>query len=165
MVIDRVAHPGAVHRGSVRAMATTKPNARFVRTFSSLHRMVVELSGGRLLNGYKGEPMILLTTIGRKTGQARTWPLTGLRTGDGWAVAASNGGHDHHPAWYLNLEANPEASVADGGRTVAVRARITEGAERDAHFQRFVDYLDNYAQYAAATDRVIPVVLLEPVAR
>lgn len=151
-------------RGSVRAMATTKPNPVFVRAFSSFHRTVVRLSGGRLLTGFKGEPMILLTTTGRRSGQPRTWPLTGLRTGDGWAVAASNGGHDHHPAWYLNLEANPDATVQDGRRTVAVRARITEGAERDAQFQRFVDYLDNYAQYARATDRTIPVVLLEPVA-
>lgn len=145
-------------------MATTKPNPLFVRVLSSLHRTVVRISGGRLLTGFKGQPMILLTTTGRKTGQSRTWPLTGLRVGDGWAVAASNGGHDHHPAWYLNLAANPDASVQDGRRTVAVRARITEGAERDALYGRFEDYLSNYTAYREATDRVIPVVLLEPVA-
>jgi len=146
-------------------MTTTKPDPRFVRLFSSVHRTVVKLTGGRLLTGYKGEPMILLTTTGRRTGQARTWPLTGLRVGDGWAVAASNGGHDHHPAWYLNLEADPAATVQDGRRTTAVRARVTDGAERDALYERFVAYLDNYAQYQRATERVIPVVLLEPVAR
>jgi deazaflavin-dependent oxidoreductase (nitroreductase family) len=108
--------------------------------------------------------MILLTTTGRKTGQRRTWPLTGLRVDGGWAVAASNGGHDHHPAWYLNLEADAQATVQDGRRTVAVRARITEGDERDALFRRFCEYLPNYSAYAEATDRVIPVVLLEPVA-
>ena len=106
--------------------------------------------------------MILLTTTGRKSGKLRTWPLTGLRTGDGWAVAGSNGGHDHHPAWYLNLVANPAATVTEGRRTVPVRARIAEGAERDAQYQRFVDYIDSYAAYAAATTRVIPVVFLEP---
>jgi deazaflavin-dependent oxidoreductase (nitroreductase family) len=148
----------------VRTMITTKPNALFVRVFSSFHRTVVRMSGGRLLTGFKGEPMILLTTTGRKTGQARTWPLTGLRVGDGWAVAASNGGHDHHPAWYLNLEADPVARVQAGRRTVAVRARITEGEERDALYRRFTDYLPNYTAYEEATDRVIPVVLLERVA-
>jgi len=146
-------------------MAATKPDPRFVRAFSSLHRTLVRWSGGRILTGYKGEPMILLTTIGRKTGQARTWPLTGLRTGDGWAVAASNGGHDRHPAWYLNLVADPDATVQDGRRTVAVRARVTEGEERDALYARFREYLSNYVAYEEATERVIPVVLLEPVSR
>jgi deazaflavin-dependent oxidoreductase (nitroreductase family) len=143
-------------------MAATKPNPLFVRTFSSLHRTVVRLSGGRLLTGFKGEPMILLTTTGRRSGEPRTWPLTGLRVGDGWAVAASNGGHDHHPAWYLNLEANPDATVQEGRRTVAVRARIADGDERDALYRRFEDYLSSYTAYREATSRVIPVVLLEP---
>jgi len=146
-------------------MAGTKPNPVFVRVFSSFHRTVVRGSGGRLLTGFKGQPMILLTATGRKSGQARTWPLTGLRVGDGWAVAASNGGHDHHPAWYLNLEADPRATVEEGRRKVVVRARITEGAERDALYDQFKSYLGNYTDYEQATDRVIPVVLLEPVAR
>ena len=60
-------------------MAGTKPNPVFVRVFSSFHRTVVRGSGGRLLTGFKGQPMILLTATGRKSGQARTWPLTGLR--------------------------------------------------------------------------------------
>lgn len=145
-------------------IGATKPNARFVRAFSSLHRTIVRCTGGRLLTGFRGEPMILLTTTGRKTGQSRTWPLTGLRVGDGWAVAASNGGHDHHPAWFLNLAADPHATVQAGRRTVAVRARITEGAEREALYRRFEDYLSNYTAYREATERVIPVVLLEPVA-
>lgn len=144
-------------------IGATKPNPTFVRLFAGLHRTVLRLSGGRLLTGFKGEPMILLTTTGRRTGEPRTWPLTGLRAGAGWAVAASNGGHDHHPAWYLNLVADPNASVREGRRTVAVRARITEGAERDEWYQRFEDYLSNYTAYRQATDRVIPVVLLEPV--
>jgi deazaflavin-dependent oxidoreductase (nitroreductase family) len=146
-------------------MVTTKPNPTFTRLFSSLHRTVVRWTGGRLLTGFKGEPMILLTTTGRKTGQRRTWPLTGLRVDDGWAVAASNGGHDHHPAWYLNLEADRQASVQVGRQTVPVRARITEGDERDALYRRFCEYLPNYAAYQEATERVIPVVLLEPVSR
>ncbi|GMU79473.1 MAG: hypothetical protein AMXMBFR46_22640 [Acidimicrobiia bacterium] len=77
-------------------------------------------------------------------------------------VAASNGGHDHHPAWYLNLLADPDATVTDGRRTVPVRARVAEGAERDEQYQRFVDYLGVYADYARATTREIPVVFLEP---
>lgn len=122
----------------------------------------MQISGGRLLTSHKGEPMILLTTTGRKTAKSRTWPLTGLRTGTGWAVAGSNGGHDRDPAWFLNLVANPDATVKDGRRTVSVSARVAEGAERDAQYQRFVDYLPGYADYAAATTRTIPVVFLDP---
>jgi deazaflavin-dependent oxidoreductase (nitroreductase family) len=152
-------------------MPATKPDPRFVRVLASLHRTLFRWSGGRLLAGYKGEPMIMLTTKGRRTGEPRTWPLTGLRLGGaagdegrgGWAVAASNGGHDHHPAWYLNLVAHPEATVQDGRRTVAVRARDTEGAERGELWARFTAYLANYTAYEQATDRVIPVVVLEPV--
>ena len=143
-------------------MATVRLPPVLIRGFSTVHRWLQQISGGRALTRFKGEPMILLTTTGRKTGKSRTWPLTGLRTGGGWAVAASNGGHDHHPAWYLNLVANPAAVVTEGRRTVPVRARVAEGAERDAQFQRFVEYLDGYAGYAAATTREIPVVFLEP---
>jgi deazaflavin-dependent oxidoreductase (nitroreductase family) len=148
----------------VPVIGTTKPNPHFVRFFATVHRTVVRLSGGRLLTGYRGEPMILLTTTGRRSGEPRTWPLTGLRVGDGWAVAASNGGHDRHPAWYLNLEANPDATVQEGQRQVAVRARIAEGAERDALYSRFEEYMSNYTAYAKATTRIIPVVVLERVA-
>lgn len=137
------------------------------KAFSAVHRSVVRASGGRLLTGFKGEPMILLATTGRRTGKERTWPLTGLRTGDGWLVAASNGGQARHSAWFHNLVADPHARVTEGRRTVAVRARVLEGAERDAAYARFVDYLPVYvdhARHAAEHDRVIPVVLLTPVA-
>lgn len=137
------------------------------KAFSAVHRSVVRASGGRLLTGFKGEPMILLTTTGRRTGKERTWPLTGLRDGDGWLVAASNGGQARHSAWYHNLVAEPQARVAEGRRTVAVRARVLEGAERDAAYARFVDYLPVYtehARHAAEHDRVIPVVRLSPTA-
>jgi len=146
-------------------VASVKAPPTLIRAFSALHRTVVRASGGRLLTRFRGAPMILLTTTGRRTGKPRTWPLTGLRYGDGWVVAGSNGGHDQHPAWFLNLLANPDATVTEGRRTVAVRARIAEGTERDAQWQRFVDYLGVYADYARSTDREIPVVLLEPRAR
>jgi len=135
------------------------------KAFSAFHRSVVRVSGGRALTRFKGEPMILLTTTGRRTGKERTWPLTGLRTGDGWLVAASNGGQAHHSAWFHNLVAEPRARVSEGRRTVAVRARVLEGTERDAAYARFVDYLPVYTdheRHAAEHDRVIPVVLLTP---
>jgi deazaflavin-dependent oxidoreductase (nitroreductase family) len=146
-------------------MPTVRLPPLVIRSFSMLHRWTVQATGGRALTRFKGEPMILLTTTGRKTGKPRTWPLTGLTVGDGWVVAGSNGGHDHHPAWYLNLVADPHATVTDGRRAAAVTARVAEGAERAETYRRFVDYLGVYADYEKGTTREIPVVFLEPVTR
>jgi deazaflavin-dependent oxidoreductase (nitroreductase family) len=123
---------------------------------------MLRLSGGRFLASHRGEPMILLTTTGRKTGKSRTWPLMALRDGDGWIVTGSNGGHDQHPGWYLNLLAKPEATVTAGGRDVPVRARVADDAECAALYPRFVALVPGYADYERATTRVIPVVFLEP---
>jgi deazaflavin-dependent oxidoreductase (nitroreductase family) len=135
-----------------------------IKTFSTMHRVAVSASGGRVGMRFRGEPLILLTTTGRKTGKDRTWPLVGLPVeSGGWVIAGSNGGHDAHPAWYLNLQVNPAAMVQEGRRHVKVLARDASPAERAEHWSRFVDLLDTYAEYQAATDRQIPVVMLEPV--
>jgi F420H(2)-dependent quinone reductase len=136
------------------------------RSFSSLHRAMVSMSGGRVGTKFRGQPLILLTTTGRKSGKPRTWPLVGLPIDEqarrsGWVVVASNGGHDAHPAWYLNLQANAAASVRDGRDEVAVTARDATPEERARHWPRFVDVLGTYAEYQEATDRTIPVVMLE----
>ena len=149
------------------------------RGFSVLNRVMVTASRGRLGSRFRSAPVILLTTTGRTTGKARTWPLVGLpvenelergpdadepdgRRG-GWAVAASNGGHDEHPGWYLNLLANPRATVGDRGLVVEVHARDTTRPERNELLERFVLLYGGYADYEHATDRVIPVLMLEPV--
>jgi len=121
------------------------------------------LSRGHFLSRHKSARIVLLTTTGRRTGKPRTWPLAALPTGDGWVVAGSNGGHDQHPSWYLNLLAKPEATVTVEGTPVPVRARVADGEERDRQYRRFVDYLAVYADYERVTARVIPVVFLDPV--
>jgi len=134
-----------------------------IHGFSALHRGMVKASGGRLGGKFRGQPIILLTTTGRASGKPRTAPLVGLPLNDGWVVAASHGGHDTHPAWYLNLKADPSAHVCEGKRDVAVRARDATPAERAEQWPRFVDMLGTYAEYQEATERQIPVVILEPV--
>ena len=146
------------------------------RGFSVLNRAMITASRGRLGSSFRKAPVILLTTTGRKTGKPRTWPLVGLAiapregsdgsgaTAGGWAVVASNGGHDAHPAWYLNLMADPAATVEVRGRTVGVRAREVDGAERSALWSAFVELYSGYADYEEATDRRIPVLVLESVA-
>ena len=75
--------------------------------------------------------------------------------------AASNGGHDRQPAWYLNLEANPDVTIKDKAATIAGRARITSGAERADWYAKFVETYKAYGDYAEATDREIPIVIVE----
>jgi deazaflavin-dependent oxidoreductase (nitroreductase family) len=132
------------------------------KSFSALHRFWYRASGGRLGGSFHGAPAVLLTTTGAKTGKERTWPLIALEVGDGYAFAASNGGHDRHPAWYVNLSANPTVTVQLGRRTLHGRARDATGAERDALWARFVEVYSGYADYASATTRRIPVVVVEP---
>jgi F420H(2)-dependent quinone reductase len=134
---------------------------RALRALSFVHRNMLRCSGGLLGGRFHGEPMILLTTTGRKTGKARTLPLCALQEGDGWLIVASNAGNDWNPGWYVNLRANPNAAVKVGRETVPVRARDASDAERAEYWPRFLAFYRGYADYESATDRKIPVVVLE----
>ena len=108
-------------------------------------------------------PVIELTTTGRKSGQQRSTMLTTpWQDGDKMAIVASAGGNDTHPAWYLNLEAEPTVRVRtqEGERTMT--ARTVAGEEREDLWRQITSKQANYAGYQEKTDREIPVVVLEP---
>jgi deazaflavin-dependent oxidoreductase (nitroreductase family) len=111
---------------------------------------------------YFGSPVLLLTTTGRRTRRPRTWPISYLREGDRFIVLAANGGQPNHPSWYLNLEANPRASVQLGDETRLMIARTAEGDKRTTLWLRAVKDYPAYDQYQQKTDRKIPVVILHP---
>ena len=142
-------------------MATTKINPTLGKVFTAIHSAIYKLSGGRLLSRMGGAQVVLLTTTGRKSGKSRTSPLLGISRDDGWMIVASNSGHDHHPAWYLNLQANADASLKVGADDIAVTARVLEGDERQAAWDEIVESYSDYEEYRKVTDRQIPVVLLE----
>ena len=124
-------------------------------------------SSGRLgghLPAWPAARILLLDHVGARTGLARTSPLMYHQDGDTVAVVASKAGAAHHPAWYHNIRAHPDAvSVEFDGRRVAVRPRIVEGAERSELWQRVNDNYNGYETYARrAGGRVIPVVVLDP---
>jgi deazaflavin-dependent oxidoreductase (nitroreductase family) len=121
---------------------------------------VYEGSGGRLMTRLMGLDMLLLTTRGRKSGLPRTLPLACFRDGDRLVVVGSNNGQDHHPAWWLNLAARPEASVRFGRERFRVRAELATGAERERLWSWLVKQNPMYARYAERTSREIPVVVL-----
>lgn len=114
-----------------------------------------------------GEGMIetlLLTTTGRKSGLALTIPLIYGKTDSGYCVIASKGGAPSHPAWYLNLAADPEVHIQVAADKFDARARVAEGAEREQLWQQMVGIYAPYTDYQeAAQGREIPVVVIEPV--
>jgi deazaflavin-dependent oxidoreductase (nitroreductase family) len=131
------------------------------RILGGMHRRVYRLTGGKIGGRIGKLPVLLLTTIGRKSGKTRTQPLAYTRVGDGYAVIASKGGAAQHPLWYLNLRANRLAEVTVGRDTHEVRARDAEGEERERLWRALADLYPGYDRYAQKTSRRIPVVVLE----
>jgi len=122
----------------------------------------------RETNGEQGyiwndAPILLLTTKGRKSGELKTSPLIFVRDGENVAIIASKGGAPEHPAWYQNLAAEPRVQVQLKDDVYNAVARTAEGAERERIWPRAVEAWPQYADYQAATDRKIPVVVLERV--
>jgi deazaflavin-dependent oxidoreductase (nitroreductase family) len=126
------------------------------------HRWVFEKTGGRVGSKLGGVPMLLLSTRGRRSGEWRTTPLAYMPDDERCVVLASNNGQDHHPAWWLNLEKDPNATVQLRGRAVEVVCRRATRAERDALWPRMVATNPTWQRYPERTTRDIPVVLLEP---
>jgi deazaflavin-dependent oxidoreductase (nitroreductase family) len=110
-----------------------------------------------------GSGVVVLTTRGRTTGQLRKSPLVRVSDGDRFVVIASMGGAPQHPAWYLNLVAEPRVTLQDGGSIFEMRARIASEDERDRLWNLAVEQWPDYAEYQKKTDREIPVVVLEPI--
>jgi deazaflavin-dependent oxidoreductase (nitroreductase family) len=130
-----------------------------------LHARVLVWTGGRRSVLAGGQPVLALTTTGRRSGARRSTVVAYVAVGDGYAVGALNLGSDRDPAWALNLEADPRAEVAVAGERVAVCSRRAAGAEADTLWQAFVG---QFGQIAATLDivrREPPIYVLEPSSR
>jgi deazaflavin-dependent oxidoreductase (nitroreductase family) len=133
--------------------------------WTRLHANLVRRSKGRLRFGFlfAGDmPVLALTTTGRKSGEQRSSVAGYLRDGDAYAIVASNAGADRPPAWWLNLQDNPEAEVDADGERVRVRAREADGEEYDRLWDRFVEANESYERYRGYTQRKLPIVVLDP---
>jgi deazaflavin-dependent oxidoreductase (nitroreductase family) len=130
---------------------------------SALHMVVFRMSRGRVLGEWGGHAVIRLTTRGRRSGRPRAVIVTAFPEGaQRIVVVASDGGASHHPAWYLNLCADPDVEVMRGGRSERMHARTATGDERARLWSTVTDTAPAYARYQARTDRVLPLVVLEP---
>jgi deazaflavin-dependent oxidoreductase (nitroreductase family) len=133
------------------------------KVMNAVHRGVLRLSGGRKGWTSSNMPVLELTTTGRKSGLERSTMLTSpLQEGTTLVVVASRGGDDKPPAWFLNLQANPDVGVSLRGEPRrAMRARVADSDERARLWPRVVADHSNYAGYQTRTTREIPLVLLE----
>ncbi len=116
------------------------------------------LTGGRI----GGKNTVLVTTIGKKSGQPRTKPLFHIKDGGSYIIVASAGGSDKNPAWYANLTANPKVTVEDHGNTFAGVASTVSTEERPRLWQLIVAKNPNFGGYEKRTTRIIPVVRIQP---
>ncbi|MFL6084972.1 MAG: nitroreductase family deazaflavin-dependent oxidoreductase [Mycobacterium sp.] len=120
-------------------------------------------SGGAEGTELQGKPVILLTTIGAKTGKIRKTPLMRVEHGGEYAVVASLGGAPKNPVWYYNIKAHPRVELQDGSVAKDYEAREVFGDEKAAWWERAVAAWPDYANYQTKTDRQIPVFVLTPV--
>jgi F420H(2)-dependent quinone reductase len=126
------------------------------------HVEKIEESGGRAAE-MQGKPVILLTTIGAKSGKIRKTPLMRVEHNGEYAVVASLGGAPKNPVWYYNIKKNPRVELQDGGTTRDYDAREVFGDEKATWWERAIEAWPDYAEYQTKTDRQIPVFVLTPV--
>lgn len=131
---------------------------------NTTHRLIQLFSGGLLGWNAMGMPVLELTTVGRRSGEARSVMLTSpLQEHGSLVVVASRGGDDRHPAWFLNLRDQPKVEVArNGGPRTPMLARVATPDERARMWPKIAGKFRNYADYQTRTEREIPLVLLEP---
>jgi deazaflavin-dependent oxidoreductase (nitroreductase family) len=135
---------------------------RVIKPFSRLNVFVYKLTGGRAMGTLTGRPVMLVTMEGVKSGKTRTIPLMYVPYNDGVIVVASQGGAPRSPVWYKNLIANPDIVVQYKNRTMNLRARQVEDAEKAEVWPVCVEHYHEYDDYQKRTDRNIPVFVCEP---
>lgn len=127
------------------------------------HAAIFRATGGRVGGRIPGLPsLLLLETVGAKSGKRRTTPLVYMADGDDFVVVASKGGFPSNPGWLYNLRAHPETQIQIGGERIRVRAHEATDEERARIWPRAVEYNPHWGRYERRTERKIPVVFLRP---
>jgi deazaflavin-dependent oxidoreductase (nitroreductase family) len=158
---DPAAHQTADGPGEPTLTAKDRRMIQLMRATARVHRVVLRLSRGRIGGGwFGGSDVVLLTARGRTSGRLHTVPLMGLRDGRDLLVAASQGGVDREPQWFLNLLADPHAEVEVRRQRFAVTAEQVSAEERPALWARFVAAYAGFEDYQARVRREIAVVRL-----
>lgn len=167
-------HAGAARRGTFGLRNTDHPpgccpgmpiTGEYEPSTDTRSREQVELiesSGGTRGTTMRGMPVVVVTMLGARSGKVRKIPVMRVEHDGTYAVVASLGGAPKHPVWYHNLLAHPRVELQDGPARADYTVREVEGAERELWWERSVAAYPDYADYQTKTDRVIPVLVLEP---
>ncbi len=132
------------------------------RLIMKLNVAIYRLSRGKVGGRMRGFKVLLLTTVGRKSGKAYTTPLGCFDHQDGYVIVASNAGLPTHPAWYYNLKSNPQVTVQVLDNILPATAEVLSGEARTQAWQQVIATAPSYADYEKKTTREIPLVLLRP---
>ncbi len=135
----------------------------FYKLIPLIHLFIYRLTHGRLGSEMRGFNVLLLTSVGRKTGKVHTNPLGYFMDGGNYVIIASNAGLDKHPAWYHNLKANPVTTIQVKDQAIKVKAETASASERQRLWAILMKTAPGYADYEKRTSREIPLVVLQPV--
>ena len=136
--------------------------AKIAKVFMALNVWLYRRSHGRVMGKVGGIPVLLLTVAGRKTGIARTSPVSYFLEGDSYVVTGTAGGSPQEPQWFRNLRAAPRAEIEVGSRRLPVVVRVTTGDERAALWKKRVQTAPRFGKYETKTDRPMPMAVLTP---
>jgi deazaflavin-dependent oxidoreductase (nitroreductase family) len=132
------------------------------KLFMTFHVGMYRLTGGKLGGMMRGFKVVLLTTVGRKSGKTYTTPLGCFDDESGYLVVASNAGLPTHPAWYFNLKSNPHVTIQVLDKVMSATAEVLSGEARSQAWKQVITTAPSYADYEKKTTREIPLVLLHP---
>jgi len=124
----------------------------------AIHTAVYRLLGGRLV----GRNMLILTTVGRKSGRGRSTPLFFVRDGADYVIVASNGGEDRHPGWWHNIRSDPNVTIQVGRTVIRCRAEVATAADRPRLWSQLDAVYGGYRRYRTATTRELTIFRLRP---
>ncbi len=143
----------------------THPNLMkkfFIQLFMAFNRFIIRISRGRMGSNMGGQRVLILHTIGRKSGQPRAVPISYFRDGENFYIIGSNWAQEKHAAWYFNLKDQPQASLEVDGSKITVLAREVTGEEYTRLWQAAVKRYPPYLSYKENVTRHIPIMLFEP---
>ena len=133
-----------------------------VNLFMKLQVFVFRLTHGKGMAFMRGMPILLLNSVGRKTGKKRATPLMYLRDGENYVIIASNNGSDKNPAWFYNISNSPQVEIEVPGNTLEVIPAIASETEKERLWSQLIAKAPFYEAYRKGTTRVIPMIVLQP---
>jgi F420H(2)-dependent quinone reductase len=132
------------------------------RQFIRFQVYVYRRSGGKRLGHIRGMPVLLLTTVGRKTGKTRVTPVVYIRDGNKYVIIAANAGAKRNPGWFANLRANPQTTIEVDDTTLTVNSHKATKEEKGPLWERLVEQAPFFEGYRKKTTRDIPMIILQP---